>query len=254
MRVTLLGCGASGGVPLLTGEWGACDPYNPKNRRLRASIAVEKSNTTILVDTSPDLREQCLSAGIQKIDAVLYTHDHADHTHGIDDLRPYFYRHKMQIPIYGNAETISYLKARFSYAFPADEMRPDIYRSFVVPKVIEGPFQVGSISVVPFLQGHGYTKTVGYRFENVAYSTDVVDLDDSAFQVLEGIDVWIVDCIALDPRPTHSHLAKTLEWIEKISPRQAYLTHMSHHLDYEQLRKRLPEGVGVGYDGLVIQL
>lgn len=254
MRVTILGCGASGGVPLISGEWGVCDPQNPKNRRLRASIAVEKKGTTVLVDTSPDLREQCLSVGIQRIDAVLYTHDHADHTHGIDDLRPFRYRDKMPIPIYGNSETIAFLKRRFSYAFPVEEMRPDIYRSFVCANIIEGPFQVGTISVIPFIQGHGYSSSIGYRFENIAYSTDVVDLDDAAFETLEGIDTWVVDCIAMDPRPTHSHLAKTLEWIERVKPRRAYLTHLSHYLDYDKLMQILPDGVEVAYDGLVIEV
>lgn len=254
MRVTILGCGSSGGVPLLTGEWGECDPQNPKNNRLRASIAVEKNGTTLLVDTSPDLRQQCLAASLQKIDAVLYTHDHADHTHGIDDLRPFVYRHKMPIPVYGNSETLAFLKSRFSYVFPSETLRPDIYRSFLVANVITGPFQVGDIAITPFLQGHGYTTSLGYRCDNMAYSTDVVDLGEEAFRALEGVDTWIVDCIDMVPRPTHSHLAKTLEWIEKVGPRQAYLTHMCHRLDYDKLLKDLPKGVEPAYDGLVIEI
>lgn len=254
MRVTILGCGASGGVPVGTGEWGECDPKNPKNQRLRASIAVEKNETTLLVDTSPDMRKQCLNANIQKIDAVLYTHDHADHTHGIDDLRPFFYRHKMPIPVYGNEETMACLKNRFEYAFPADKMRPDIYRYFAVSHIIEGPFLIGDIAIQPFVQSHGYSTSIGYRFEKIAYSTDVVDLGEDAFRILEGVDVWIVDCIAMDPRPTHSHLAKTLEWIERVRPRQAYLTHMSPLLDYDKLLKKLPKGVEPAYDGLVIEV
>jgi len=254
MRVTILGCGASGGVPVITGAWGKCDPKNPKNRRRRASIAVEKNGVTLLVDTSPDLREQCLEAKIQKIDAVLYTHDHADHTHGIDDLRPFFYHHKMPLPLYGNEETIAFLKSRFEYAFPVEKMRPDIYRPFVVPHIIEGPFQIGDISVEPFVQSHGYSTSIGYRFEKVAYSTDVVDLGEEAFRILEGVEVWIVDCIDIDPRPTHSHLAKTLEWIQRVRPRHAYLTHMTPLLDYDELLKKLPKGVEPAYDGLVIEV
>jgi phosphoribosyl 1,2-cyclic phosphate phosphodiesterase len=254
MRVTILGCGSSGGVPLITGDWGACDPKNPKNRRRRASIAIEKSGTTILIDTSPDLREQCLSANIQKIDSILYTHDHADHTHGIDDLRPFLYHHKIPIPIYGDQETISFLRSRFEYAFPVDKMHPDIYRPFVVPHIIEGPFQVGDIAIQPFVQSHGYATSIGYRFEKVAYSTDVVSLGEEAFRILEGVDVWIVDCVAMDPRPTHSHLAQTLEWIQRVRPRQAYLTHMSNLLDYDKLLKELPKGVEPAYDGLVIEV
>jgi phosphoribosyl 1,2-cyclic phosphate phosphodiesterase len=254
MRITILGCGASGGVPLSTGEWGGCNPQNPKNRRRRASIVIEKQGTTLLVDTSPDLREQCLLANIQKIDAVLYTHDHADHTHGIDDVRPFFYRQKMPLPFYGNAETLASLKKRFSYAFPDEKMRPDLYRSFAIANVIEGPFQVGKISVIPFLQGHGYSTSMGYRFEKAAYSTDAVELDEAAFSVLEGIDLWIVDCISIEPRPTHSHLAKTLQWIERVKPRHAILTHLSSSLDYDKLMKELPKGVEVAYDGMNLEV
>ncbi len=254
MRVTILGCGASGGVPLITGEWGRCDPHNPKNKRRRASISVKKKDTTLLVDTSPDLREQCLSAHIRKIDAVLYTHDHADHTHGIDDLRSFLHTHKIPIPLYGDQGTIDFLKSRFGYAFPHEELTPDIYRAFVAPHIIEGPFQVGDIFVQPFTQGHGYSTSLGYRFEKIAYSTDVVEFGEEAFRALEGVEVWIVDCIALDPRPTHSHLAKTLEWIKRVRPRHAYLTHMSHLLDYEKLLKDLPKGVEPAYDGLVIEV
>lgn len=254
MRVKILGCGASGGVPLITGEWGICDPLNPKNRRRRASIAIEEKDTTLLVDTSPDLREQCLSASIQNIDGVVYTHDHADHTHGIDDLRPFLYHNKVPIPVYGNKETIHFLKNRFGYAFPKEKLSPHIYRPFVTAHTIEGPFMVGEISITPFIQGHGYSTSMGYRFDKVAYSTDVVTLDEEAFKVLEGIEVWIVDCIALDPRPTHSHLAQTLEWIKRVNPRQAYLTHMSHHVDYHTLQDLLPNGVEPAYDGLVIEV
>ena len=254
MRVTILGCGASGGVPLIMGKWGVCDPYNPKNRRKRASIAVQRNDTTLLVDTSPDLREQCLSAQITHIDAVLYTHDHADHTHGIDDLRPWARINNVLVDIYGDQAALDFLKSRFGYAFSSEEMTPDIYRGFVVPHLIEGPFQVGDIFVHPFVQGHGYTTSLGYRFDKIAYSTDVVELDEKAFAVLEGVDVWIVDCLGEDPKPTHAHLDKTLEWIERVKPRKAYLTHMSHLLDYDTLLSKLPEGVEPAYDGLVIEV
>ncbi len=254
MRITVLGCGASEGVPILTGRWGECDPLNPKNQRSRASIAVEKEGTTLLIDTSPDLRSQWLASDLQELDAVLYTHDHADHTHGINDLRPFTYHSKMPLPVYSNAETINSIKKRFYYAFPSQEAVPDIYRPFVVANIVEGPFQIGNISITPFEQAHGYSASLGYRFEKMAYSTDVVELNEAAFQVLEGIDVWIVDCISRDPRVSHSHLAKTLEWIERVRPRQAYLTHMSLLLDYDTLLKELPIGVEPAYDGLVIEV
>lgn len=254
MRVKILGCGASGGVPLITGSWGACNPDNPKNRRTRASIAVETQETVLLVDTSPDLREQCLKAGIHKIDGVLYTHDHADHTHGIDDLKPFLHMYEKPMNIYGDKETIDLLKTRFGYAFPQETLVPDIYRSFVSPHIIEGPFRIGDINISPFVQDHGHTTSMGYRFDKIAYSTDVVTLDDNAFATLEGIDTWIVDCITLDKRGTHSHLAQTLTWIERVKPRQAYLTHMSSLLDYEKLLALLPQGVEPAYDGLIIEV
>ncbi len=238
----------------MMGKWGACDPHNQKNRRKRASIAVQRNGTTLVVDTSPDLREQCLSAQITDIDAVLYTHDHADHTHGIDDLRPLARVNNALIDIYGDQETLDCLKSRFGYAFSSDEMKPDIYRGFVSPHLINGPFQVGDIFVHPFVQGHGYTTSLGYRFDKVAYSTDVVELDEKAFAVLDGIDTWIVDCLEKEPKPTHAHLAKTLEWIERVKPRKAYLTHMSPMLDYDALLRELPEGVEPAYDGLVIEI
>lgn len=254
MRVTILGCGASEGVPILTGNWGLCDSQNPKNKRSRASIAVEKEGTTLLVDTSPDLRTQWITSGIQTPDAVLYTHDHADHTHGINDLRPFTYRNKMPMPIYSNAETINSVKKRFYYAFPSEKDAPDIYRPFLAANVIKEPFKIGSITVTPFDQNHGFSTSLGYRFESIAYSTDVVDLDEAAFETLKGIDVWIVDCIDREPRASHSHLSKTLGWIERVKPKQAFLTHMNYYLDYETLLNELPKGVMPAYDGLVIEI
>lgn len=254
MRIKILGCGESVGVPSITGVWGNCNPHNPKNRRKRSSIAVEKEGTSLIIDTTPDLREQCLLNGITHVDAVLYTHDHADHTHGIDDLRPFYRRQKLPIPLYGDKETIRTLYERFEYIFNKGESSPDIYRAFASPRVIDGTFKVGAIEVEPFVQGHGYSTSLGYRLGKAAYSTDVVELNEEAFKVLEGIDVWIVDCLSLDPRPTHSHLAKTLEWIKRVKPRKAYLTHMSLLLDYDELLKLLPPGVEPAYDGLVIDL
>lgn len=252
MKVTVLGCGGSGGVPLATGFWGECDPKNPKNRRRRASIAVETETTTLLVDSSPDLREQCLSAGIQRVDAVLYTHDHADHTHGIDDLKMFERFQKKPIPAYGNAETLASLQKRFRFAFPITPNPPEIYHHFLEAHLIDGPFRLGDIPVIPFVQDHGYSTSMGYRFDKVAYTTDAVSLDEAAFKALEGIEVWIVDCVTMDPRPTHSHLGQTLEWIQRVKPRQAYLTHMSSLLDYDTLMGILPEGVEPAYDGLAI--
>ncbi len=254
MRVTILGCGSSEGIPLLTGLWGQCDPRNPRNIRTRASIAVEKEETTLIVDTSPDLRTQWLREGLGLPTAVLYTHDHADHTHGINDLRPFTYATQKPTPIYSDVHTINSIKRRFYYAFPSDEEKPDLYRAFLTAHVMENPMMIGNIKVTPFEQEHGYLKSVGYRFDNMAYSTDVVDLNERAFEVLEGIDVWVVDCIDREPRPSHSHLEQTLKWIERVKPKRAILTHMNFNLDYESLVRELPPGVEPAYDGLVIDI
>lgn len=251
MKVTILGCGTSGGVPRIGNDWGDCDPANPKNRRRRVSILVEHENTVVLVDTSPDMREQCLDAGLEHLDAVLYTHDHADHSHGLDELRPLAYRNKREIPVYGSAETLSTLERRFDYAFAP---KSEYFRPFVAAKVIDGPFDVGAVSVIPFAQHHGDKTSLGFRFGRIAYSTDVVELPEESFDTLQGVDVWIVDALQRRPHPTHSHLAQTLEWIERVKPKRAILTHMTLDMDYATLSAELPVGVEPGFDGLEIDL
>ena len=256
MRITMLGCGPSWGVPRIGGDWGACDPANPKNRRRRVSILVEEGGRTVLVDTSPDLREQLLDAGTKQVDAVLFTHCHADHTHGIDDLRSINRMMSKPLPIYTDRFTLEELKARFRYIFaPVDpEAKTAYYKPAVEPHEVTGAFEAAGMPVVPFLQDHGFSKTLGFRFGRFAYSTDVLQLDDAAFAALDGIEVWIVDCIRRAPHPTHSHLARTLEWIARVKPRRAVFTHMDQTLDYESLKRELPAGVEPGYDGLVIDL
>ncbi|MGE0719267.1 MAG: MBL fold metallo-hydrolase [Alphaproteobacteria bacterium] len=253
MRVTMLGCGGSGGVPLVGGVWGNCDPAEPRNRRRRASILVEQGGTTLVVDTGPDFREQMLSADVRSLDAVLFTHAHADHSHGIDDLRAVNRMMGRPIAVHGDAATLRQLRERFAYAFRPIEAGSHFYKPTLEAHEIGGPFRVGDIDVVPFEQDHGYSRTLGFRFGRIGYSTDVVRLDEAAFAALAGIDVWIVDCLREEPHPTHSHLARTLEWIERVRPRRAILTHMTELLDYASLRARLPEGVEPGYDGLVVQ-
>lgn len=250
MRVTILGCGTSGGVPRIGNVWGRCDPKNPKNRRRRVSILVEEGATKLLVDTSPDLREQCLDADIRHLDAVLYTHDHADHTHGIDDLRGLSHTMGRSIDIYGNAETLAVLRQRFGYVFEETMGYPP----FAIAHDIAGPFQVGTIKVIPFAQPHGPISSLGFRFGKVAYSTDLNVLTEEAAATLQGVDTWIVDALRYDPHPTHPHLAQTLDWIARVRPRRAVLTHMTWDMDYEELRSRLPAGVEPAYDGLVIEV
>lgn len=255
MRVTILGCGGSRGVPVIAQGWGDCDPANPRNRRRRPSVLVEQDGVGILVDTSPDLREQLLDADVHHLDAVLWTHSHADHAHGIDELRELCRMMHAPIDAYGTAEHLEELKARFRYCF--DPLRPGdpYYRPVLNPRLVTAPFEVRGLPVVPFEQDHGYSKTVGYRFDRFAYSTDVVRLGEDAFAALEGVEVWVVDCARIEPpHPVHAHLELALEWIGRVRPKRAYLTHMDQTMDYERVLRLLPPGVEPAYDGLVIDI
>lgn len=256
MRVTMLGCGPSWGVPRIGNDWGACDPADPRNRRRRVSILVEDGGASVLVDTSPDLREQLLDAEVRRLDAVLFTHAHADHLHGIDDLRSVNALMGRPLPIYATAATMAEIEQRFGYVFAAlrSGVGPSFYKPVLERVVIDGPFRVAGFDVVPFVQDHGFSETLGFRFGRFAYSTDVVQLDEAAFAALAGVEVWIVDCIRRAPHVTHSHLARTLDWIARVGPRRAILTHMDQSLDYEILCRALPAGVEPGQDGLVIEL
>ena len=255
MIVTVLGCGTSGGVPLIGNDWGLCDPTEPRNRRRRVSILVEQGGTTLLVDTSPDMRAQLLDANVQSLSAVLWTHAHADHMNGIDDLRSVNRMMKAPLNVWGDAATLAHVRRSFGYVFEPMSSKTDFfYKPLLIPNEIDGPFKIGPIPVLPFTQDHGFGHTLGFRFGPIAYSTDVVRLDDAAFEALAGVDVWIVDCLREDPAPTHSHLARTLEWINRVKPRRAILTHMGEKLCYVDLLKRLPAGVEPGYDGLILDL
>lgn len=265
----MLGCGGSGGVPLADGtpggNWGACDPDNPRNRRRRVSILVEECGTTALVDTSPDLRLQLLDAGVRDLDAVFFTHAHADHTHGIDELRglarKHGARHGAPIPAYMDARTRADLTARFPYIFASSAGRSQLYPPQLEDRVIETlgvPIELGkkgraALQAVAFEQGHGRDTTLGFRFGPVAYSTDVTELDEAAFAALAGVEVWILDCLREEPHPTHAHLALALEWIARVRPRRAILTHLNHQADYEAIRAKCPPGVEPAYDGMVIE-
>ncbi len=257
MKVTILGCGGSPGTPSIDGGWGECDPDNPKNRRLRPSVLVEDGDTAILIDTSPDLRQQLLSVGVTRLDAVLYTHYHADHLHGIDDLRPVNRAMNGPLDVYADRETLAVISERFGYVFePLADNAPVIYKPLLVPKTITpgDTFQIGGLDVSVFEQDHGYCKTMGFRVGLFAYCTDVVELPEAAFDVLEGIDLFIVGALVDHPHPTHAHVDKALGWIERVGPTRSVLTHLSGHLDYDELLNRLPGGVEPAFDGMVIEM
>lgn len=254
MRVTILGCGGSGGVPLIGNDWGACNPDNPRNRRLRVSILVEEGDTRVLVDTSPDLRQQLLAADVARLDAVLFTHAHADHVNGIDDLRAVNRHMRAPLDIYGSPQTIQDLRARFDYVFGEVEPGHGYYKPVLVPHEVTGPFTVGEMEIVPFEQDHGFSTTTGYRFGPFAYSTDVVRLSERAFAVLEGVRLWIVDCLRYEPHDTHANLETALAWIHRVKPSRAVLTHMNFTVDYDDLAARLPAGVVPAHDGMVLEV
>jgi phosphoribosyl 1,2-cyclic phosphate phosphodiesterase len=254
MKVTILGCGASWGVPAVGPDWGRCDPNDPRNRRRRSSILVESRGSVLLIDASPDLRDQLIDARVRRIDAVLLTHPHADHLHGIDDLRQVNRLMKKPIPLYADARTMAEVDRRFGYVLQSELPDKLMVRPTLHPHEIDGPFTAAGLPIVPFAQDHGYSTTLGFRIGPLGYSTDVTELDDAAFDVLAGVELWIVDCLCRRPHPTHSHLAKTLAWIERLRPRRAVLTHMEQEFDYRELSAELPVGVEPGYDGLVIEL
>lgn len=256
MRVTILGCGTSGGVPRPggrdgLGEWGACDPADARNRRRRCSILIQDEGKTVLVDTSPDVRAQLLDARAERIDAVIWTHEHADQVHGIDDLRPYAIR-QGAIEAWADARTFAVLRRRFGYCFEAegDGFYNPIYRHHL----IEGRFEAAGLPVVPFTQDHGTIPSLGFRVGAVAYANDLVRLPEEAFAVLAGVDTLIVDATRYRPHPTHAHLDLTLEWIARIAPRRAFLTNLHVDMDYAEVDRRTPPHVTPCHDGLVIEV
>ena len=256
MKITILGCGTSGGVPQVGLGWGDCDPNEPRNRRKRASILVEEGGQTILVDTGPDCREQLLFAEVQRLDAIFYTHAHADHCHGIDDLRWLCHAMGEAIEIYGDKLTLEALQGRFDYCFTPLDPRANryYYKPVLNPNVIQGPVEIGPVTVKSFDQDHGHSISLGFRFGDFAYSTDVVRLNDAAFEALEGVDTWVVDALQHADHPTHANLEQALAWIERVKPRRAILTHMNTRMDYQWLVNNLPDGVEPAYDGMILEI
>ncbi len=256
MRVTILGCGTSGGVPRVggkdgSGEWGAANPTDPRNRRRRCSILVQSRGRTLLVDTSPDLRSQLLDARVDRLDAVLWTHEHADQVHGIDDIRPYALR-QGPIEAWADRRTHDILLRRFRYCFEAEDH--GFYNPIYRHNEISGPFEAAGMLVHPFDQDHGTTRSLGFRFGRIAYANDVVALSDAAFEVLAGVEILIVDAMRYRPHGTHAHLDRALEWIERLQPRLAFLTNLHVDMDYAEVDRLTPPHVKPCYDGLAIDI
>ena len=254
----ILGCGSSGGVPRLGGLWGACDPTNPRNARQRCSLLVTRTkgdqHTRVLIDTSPDMRAQLLAAEVGIVDAVVYTHQHADHVHGIDDLRMLVFNARKRLQVWADADTSHDLMGRFGYAFV--QPKGSAYPPICELNLIQGDFVVGGaggdIVLQPFEVEHGSIEALGFRIGDVAYLPDVSDIPDKGWPVLEGLDLWIVDALRRDPHPTHSHLANTLAWIERVRPKHAVLTNMHNDLDYATVAAETPDHVDPAYDGLTL--
>jgi phosphoribosyl 1,2-cyclic phosphate phosphodiesterase len=261
LKLTILGCGSSGGVPRPALGWGACDPKNPKNRRRRCSLLVERGEskrTRVLVDTSPDLREQLLDANVDWLDGIFYTHEHADHTHGIDDLRALFIGARRQLDAYVDEATWRVLYHRFDYCFvtpPGSNYPPILNEHRIAPGTpVDVAGEGGTITVLPFLQDHGDIPSLGYRFGRVAYSSDLVDLPAASIPLLADLDLWIVDALRDRPHPSHFSVDQALDWIGRIKPKRAILTNLHADLDYAALKARLPSHIEPAYDGLSVML
>ncbi len=259
LRFTILGCGSSGGVPRIGGNWGACDPAEVKNRRQRCSMLVERQTgediTRVLIDTSPDLRNQLLDVGVGTLDGVVYTHQHADHVHGIDDLRVIVYNLRHRLPVWADKPTREALIARFGYVFVQPE--GSFYRPILELHRLNGPVTIsgagGDITLTPFRVGHGSIDALGFRIDRLVYLPDVAEMYDESWQMVAGLDVWVLDALRRKPHPTHSHLAQSLEWIKRAAPKRAILTNMHVDLDYRTICNETPDNVTAAFDGMVIR-
>lgn len=259
-RLTILGCGSSGGVPRIGAMWGRCDPENPKNRRRRCSVLIERFGTSgvtrVLVDTPPDIREQLLETRVTHLDAVIYTHDHADHTHGIDDLRMVAYAMKKRIDVWFDPPTRQSLVTRFAYCFSTPE--GSSYPPILIAHDLNGGDSItvdgdgGPIAIEAIEQVHGDISSLGLRVGNLAYSPDVSSLSDAAQERLAGLDVWVVDALRYTSHPSHFSVKDALGWIERLHIKRAVLTHMTGDLDYAALKRELPPHVEPAYDGMEI--
>ena len=256
IEITILGCGSSSGVPAIGNDWGNCNPSNPKNRRLRSSILIKTSKKNILIDATPDLRQQLLNSNVKHIDGVLITHCHADHINGIDDFRFLNVIMKQDINLYATKQVIRTIKERFSYVF--EKLSPKAngfyYKPCLIPNEIVNKFSIDDVEISCFQQSHGFSETTGFKINNFAYCTDVVEFDTDVFDKLRDLDLWIVDCFRFEPHKSHAHFDKVMTWVEKLKPRKVVLTHMNNEMDYEHLTTMLPRNCFPAYDGLTIKI
>jgi phosphoribosyl 1,2-cyclic phosphate phosphodiesterase len=258
--LNILGSGSSGGVPRIGNAWGRCDPNEPKNRRRRCSVLLSRrgveGETRVLIDTSPDLREQMLANGTDALDAVLFTHEHADHTHGIDELRAFYLRQRQLIPIWADERTASLLVSRFGYCFvtaPGSDYPPILSLNRITPgHTVSIAGKGGEIAALPFLVGHGNITALGFRIGDVAYTPDLNGIPDESLSALSDLDLWVVDALRLVPHPSHFSLPETLAWIERMKPKRAVLTNMHIDLDYATLKAELPPYIEPAYDGMIL--
>ncbi len=257
-KITILGCGNSTGIPAIGNHWGDCDPHEPKNTRTRSSLCIQTETTTIVVDTGPDFRNQLNREDIQTIDAALYTHHHGDHINGMDELRIIRHKNKNLVPIYGNTETLKNLEHRFHYLFRGGDS--DLYPIILTPTIIEQktyntPFTIGDITITPFEQDHGTLMSLGYRFGDLGYSVDMVNIDQTAINTLKGIKTWIVDAAGYkdNANKVHASLDKIITLNQQIGAQQVYLSSLSLPMDYQTLCKELPSGYKPAHDGLQIE-
>jgi len=258
LKFTILGCGSSGGAPRLGGNWGECNPNNPMNNRRRCSLMVQRiadtGTTNVLIDTSPDMRNQLLDAGINHMDAVIYTHAHADHTAGLDDLRQFVLMQRMQVPVYADTLTRDALLDRFNYAFiqPKGSMYPAILQLNDLDEVtrIDGPG--GVIEFMALDVDHGSMPAKGFRIGDLAYIPDVITIPDQTWPKLAGLECWIIDALRRKPHATHTHLSNTIDWINRIKPKRAVITNMHIDLDYDDVMDETPENTVPAYDGMTL--
>jgi phosphoribosyl 1,2-cyclic phosphate phosphodiesterase len=262
LSATILGCGSSGGVPRIGNDWGACDPADPRNYRRRCSLLLVKTgeggSTRVIIDTSPDFREQALRAGLSSIDGVWYTHDHADHTHGIDELRGFYLRQRRRIPVWADGDTLEILRQRFAYCFhtaPGSEYPPVLEAHLLRPgDEVATAGAGGTITGTSFIVSHGNVAALGYRIAGLAYTPDLNGIPESSLHALEGLDCWIVDALRRTPHPSHFHLDETLRWIERMKPKSAIITNLHNDMDFATLVSELPSHVRPAYDGLQVQI